>query len=575
MSGIAGAVHLDGRPADPALIGRMARALAHRGPDGESRWVAGPVGLAHRRLAAATPEDKQPFADTDGRVFVWDGRLDQPARFEHAWGEFAVAAWDARSKTLLCARDAFGVKPLYYHWDGRRLLFASEVGALLEAAAVVRRPDASTIADYLLMDFRDPGATFFEGIRRVPPGHVLTVGKRGLSLHRYWRPAASAPGVSEEDHAANFAACLLESVRDRLSDASAAGVLLSGGIDSTLIAAVAGAVRGRDARPLASATFLHEGLLAEDWEAIAFLMAAGAIAPPRTCTNVSILEILTASPEPPNDEGYPVLSVLFDADAAHEFRVLLTGIGGDELSSAAERGAIGDLLGSLRPIRAWREAAALARAYGHDGWRASTDVLRTALPAGPRLAVRRLALRRLPRWLRPRLARARRPWPGEVGGPRFETRMAAASWRALTAPSFTMALEKLDAESAALGIELRHPYLDRRVVECFLATPPAVLVRHGYRKQFVQRALGCRMPLRTIERPGEHVPSPDGAAQLRRDAAMLERGLFRPDARVFDYVDRAEAERMRDAYLARGAPHGARLWSFLLLETWLRRTFTP
>src|SRR5207247_1274108 len=192
MSGIAGAVHLDGRPADPALIGRMARALAHRGPDGESRWVAGPVGLAHRRLAAATPEDKQPFADTDGRVFVWDGRLDQPARFEHARGEFAVAAWDARSKTLLCARDAFGVKPLYYHWDGRRLLFASEVGALLEDAAVVRRPDASTIADHLLMDFRDPGATFFEGIRRVPPGHVLTVGKRGLSLHRYWRPAASA-----------------------------------------------------------------------------------------------------------------------------------------------------------------------------------------------------------------------------------------------------------------------------------------------------------------------------------------------------------------------------------------------
>src|SRR5207249_2511001 len=374
----------------------------------------------------------------------------------------------------------------YYHWDGRRLLFASEVGALLEDAAVVRRPDASTIADYLLMDFRDPGATFFEGIRRVPPGHVLTVGKRGLSLHRYWRPAASAPGVSEEDHAANFAACLLESVRDRLSDASAAGVLLSGGIDSTLIAAVAGAVRGRDARPLASATVLHEGL------------------------------------------------------------------------PAAERGAIGDLLGSLRPIRAWREAAALARAYGHDGWRASTDVLRTALPPGPRRAVRRLALRRLPRWLRPRLARARRPWPGEGGGPRFETRMAAASWRALTAPSFTMALEKLDAESAALGIELRHPYLDRRVVECFLATPPAVLVRHGYRKQFVQRALGCRMPLRTIERPGEHVPSPDGAAQLRRDAAMLERGLFRPDARVFDYVDRAEAERMRDAYLARGAPHGAR-----------------
>jgi len=573
VSGIAGAVHVDGRPADAALIDRMARALAHRGPDGESRWLAGPVGLAHRRLAAAAPEDKQPLTGADGRVFVWDGRLEQPARFEDTSGEFAVAAWDARSKTLLCARDAFGVKPLYYHWDGRRLLFASEVGALLADAAVVRRPDASTIADYLLMDFRDPGATFFEGICRVPPGHVLTVGERGLSLRRYWRPAASAPGVREEDHAADFAACLRESVRDRVSDASAAGMLLSGGIDSTLIAAVAGAVRGRDVRPLASATLLHEGVLAEDWEAIAFLTAAGAVAPPRTCTNVSVLEILTASAEPPNDEGYPVLSVLLDADAAHEFRVLLTGIGGDELSSAAERGAIGDLLGSLRPIRAWREAVALARAYGHRGWRASADVLWTALPPGRRRAAGRLVRRRLPRWLRPGLAQARRPWPGDVSGPRFETRLAAASWRALTAPSFTMALEKLDAESARLGIELRHPYLDRRVVECFLATPPAALVRYGYRKQFVQRALGCPVPLRAIEHPGEHVPSPDGAAQLHRDAAMFARGLFRADARVFEYVDRSEAERMRDAYLAGGAPHGARLWSFLLLDLWLRRTF--
>src|SRR5207249_7547821 len=98
----------------------------------------------------------------------------------------------------------------------------------------------------------------------------------------------------------------------------------------------------------------------------------------------------------------------------------------------------------------------------------------------------------------------------------------------------------------------------------------------GIRDRNVTGVQTCALPiLRAIERPGEHVPSPDGAAQLRRDAAMLERGLFRPDARVFDYVDRAEAERMRDAYLARGAPHGARLWSFLLLETWLRRTFTP
>src|SRR5947207_2564057 len=268
----------------------MAEALAHRGPDGEACWVSGSVGLAHRRLASAAAHDKFPLIDTEGRALVVDGRLDEPlerfrrrgAAFVHdAFGEFAVAVWDAPAQTLVCSRDAFGAKPLYYHWDGRRLLFASEVVALFCAPTVARRPDAATIADYLMMDFRDPGATFFDGIRRVPPGHVLTVGTRGLSLRRYWTPDGATRGGSPDDHAREVAARFHAAVSDRLAGASAAGVLLSGGIDSTLVAAAAGAVRGRD-RSIAALTYLHDGFLVEDWEAIAALAGAGAIAPPRT-----------------------------------------------------------------------------------------------------------------------------------------------------------------------------------------------------------------------------------------------------------------------------------------------------
>jgi asparagine synthase (glutamine-hydrolysing) len=151
--------------------------------------------------------------------------------------------------------------------------------------------------------------------------------------------------------------------------------------------------------------------------------------------------------------------------------------------------------------------------------------------------------------------------------------MAAEIWRALTAPTLAFALEKLDAEAARLGVEPRHPYLDRRVVECVLAVRPEVFVLHGYRKQFVQHALGAVLPLRTIEGPAEHLPVGDATRALRHEATRIDAELFQRDARLFEYVDRARAARMRDEYLAQGGRHGARLWSFVLLEAWLRRTF--
>jgi hypothetical protein len=98
-------------------------------------------------------------------------------------------------------------------------------------------------------------------------------------------------------------------------------------------------------------------------------------------------------------------------------------------------------------------------------------------------------------------------------------------------------------------------------------------VRHGYRKQFVQRALAAVVPLRTIERSAEHLPVADPTRALGHEAARIDAELFQGDARIFEYVDRACARRMRDEYVAHGGRHGARLWSFVLLEAWLRRTF--
>src|SRR5205823_7151536 len=133
------------------------------------------------------------------------------------------------------------------------------------------------------------------------------------------------------------------------------------------------------------------GFLTEDWEAITALEAAGAIAAPRLRTGLLMLDMLLASNEPPNDEWHPVIGPLIDPSLTTEFQVLLTGIGGDQLSSAGERGAIADRVGALRPVRAWRDAGALARAYGGPGHRARIDVLWSSLSPRVRHATRRLA----------------------------------------------------------------------------------------------------------------------------------------------------------------------------------------
>src|SRR5438067_551558 len=345
MSGIAGIVS-SGTEADPALLMRMLSALAHRGPDGEGQWASGPIALGHRLLAVepGAPQDKQPAADTLGeRRLVWDGRLDNRGELTAAlagdldrrdvsdadlvlagyrrWGEdivgrlvgdFAFALWDGITRTMLCARDALGVRPLYYHHGGRGLLFASEVGALLEDRSVPRRPDDATVVDFLRMRAGEVGATFFEGIRRVPPAHLLRLSGNRLTLHRYWTPDLSRTVryPRDEDYHEAFRALFGEAVRCRLPASGPAAILLSGGIDSTLVAAMAAAVRDpAPAAPLTAITLVYDGFLREEWHAVERVTAATRMrrhivsgAP-----GALLLDMLLASPEPPDQAGFPLL----------------------------------------------------------------------------------------------------------------------------------------------------------------------------------------------------------------------------------------------------------------------------
>lgn len=622
MSGITGIYHTNGRPADPTLLQRMTEAIAHRGPDGEGHWMSGPVGLGHRLLhtTAESLNEKQPATDESGACWlVWDGRLDNrdeliaalnmarqspvtPSDPELAleayrqWGlesvkrllgDFAFAVWDGRTRTLVCARDPIGVKPLYYHWDGRRLLLASEVTALFADPAIPRRPNEAMIADYLLMGFRDPEATFFEGIEQLRPAHLLCVTDSGLHVRRYWDvdPARQVRYIRDEEYLEAFRELFREAVRCRLRSSGPAGVLLSGGIDSTSVTAMAEMLRGRDARTpeLAAFTLLAEGFLQEEWDAIQRVVErygteVRALRPETLNGPLTLFELFLDCGETPHYDAFLTVPLLLAPAAERGCRVLLTGGGADELSQSAEHGLLADLLRSLRIRQLVRHARASAVAYGNDQWQ---DTLVTLLwellhPAARRW-IKTVLNRNVPRWLEAEFARRVNVGSRSVRADdrKFPTMCQDASYRALAQPSMPLALNQIDGMAARFFLECRHPYLDRRVIEFFLAVPSDVKLRKGHRKQFVQRALAeiTPGPVRRSEGNAYFVAPMDRRARVELEARRFERDLFGREARVFRYVRRSEAERLMGRY--RGEQDGYRnlLWNFVKLELWLCQWF--
>ena len=274
MCGIAGILRFDGGPVDAGLLARMNATLAHRGPDGEGMIVRDGVGLAHRRLAIIdlSAAAAQPMATPDGTAWVtyngeiynfrelrdryeaaghrFTSRSDTEVLLrayvvegldcvEHLEGMFAFALWDERRRRLVLARDAFGVKPLYYRLDGDRLVFASEIKAILAVDGAAPRVCLEALDEYFTFQNVYSDLTLFEGIRILPAGHLLVV-ENGRVERRAFREFAFTP---EDRPIAETARELRESfeaaVRRQLVSDVPLGSYLSGGMDSASIVAVA------------------------------------------------------------------------------------------------------------------------------------------------------------------------------------------------------------------------------------------------------------------------------------------------------------------------------------------------
>jgi asparagine synthase (glutamine-hydrolysing) len=278
MCGIAGVLHLDGRPASPVEVRRMTEAIAHRGPDAAGQWVSESVGLGHRRLAVIdlTKAGNQPMVSADGRhVLVFNGeiynfrelrdelskqgrgfvsRTDTEVLLQafSAWGAdcvqrlngmFAFAVWDCLSGTLTLGRDRYGIKPLYYARQGGCLFFASEVKAILAHSAARGELDEEALVEYFTFQNFLSERTLYEGVRMLPAGTFLQVAAARPAAQPlvYWDFAFREPAgrADAPEYAEELQRLLRQAVSRQLVADVEIGAYLSGGIDSGSITALA------------------------------------------------------------------------------------------------------------------------------------------------------------------------------------------------------------------------------------------------------------------------------------------------------------------------------------------------
>jgi asparagine synthase (glutamine-hydrolysing) len=606
VSGIAGVVRFDGAPVLPSDVDRMIGAIAHRGPDGIDTWINGSVGLANGMLRT-TPEsveERLPLVE-DGLVVVADARIDNRIALtgslglpssvpdsrvilaayrrwrdrcpERLIGDFAFAIWDERRRTLLLARDHMGVRPLVWFRSGSLFAFASQERALLALPEVPSKPDEIAIADVLVASLEDTERTLYDGIRRLPPHHALSVSMHhGIVRSRsYWQLDASRELRlrSDRDYEDRFRATFLEAVRARTRSIGPVATELSGGLDS---AAVTCATRDLREGPLDAFSIVFDEPGSDERRFVDTVVASGGI----RSTKIVVDELLALRLDDllePQDGPFASLTVVMEtaliaAAASSGCRVLLGGFDGDvvvshgleRLPHLLRRGRVGTLRS---------EVSAVAPRLGLSTWEAWRSYV--LAPVAPAFAQRLWSAYHgqdghgWASWAPIDPAFARR-----VGLP---ARLASLSRRSassreehrdqLASGVLPSALEIRDRIGAAAGVELRHPFFDVRLVELCLAMPDGQKMRNGWTRSIQRRALAGIVPDEILRRTDKG---------RMNDALFV--GLVEAQREILDGLDGSdwgEAGRflslpmLRSARASNDRGELAGLWQGLALARWL------
>jgi len=618
MCGIYGRLERQGEIARSPFDQQAVRSLEHRGPDDEGTWYGTRAFLGMRRLSVIDlASGHQPMASADGVIqVVFNGEIYNfmavrreleglGHRFTthsdtevivhgyQQWGEavlerlngmFAIAIWDGRDQSLRLVRDRLGVKPLYYFLDDHRLIFASEIKAILVHPDVPREVESRGLLNYFAYGHAIGEDTIYRGIRKLLPGHVLRVRDGALDIAAWWNPVPGAPTtLSAQECAAEVRRLLEDSVRLRMIADVPLGAFLSGGLDSSAVVAIMtgqmnrpvdtfsiGFDFGADFNELPDARLVSQHCRTNHHEVVVHAREL-----PDT------LQKLVYHFDEPFGDAACFPTYLVSRLAREHVTVALTGEGGDELFGGYRRyaaarwlrlmrsataGLAGPLLSPIvgamprfRRVKKLVETigigddvaryAGLLRVFSNDGLRHLVDA---------RLEQAALAY--------DALATYRRYFAEASAGDELNQYMYVdtKTWLVDTY------LEKVDKTSMAVSLEARVPLLDYRLVEFAMSIPSSYKISGSDTKKVLRDAVRDLLPERTMTKPkhGFSVPTDpwfrgelkDFAFDVLLDARSRQRGYVKP----------AEVERLWQEHQSGREVRDGHLWLLLNFELWAR-----
>jgi asparagine synthase (glutamine-hydrolysing) len=538
---------------DRGLLAALTQALAYRGPDAREVWVDGPMGFGHTLLRTTRESgvERQP-AQFEGRYWITaDARIDSRSELEAelaqagykvrqpmadcelilrayaAWGErcveylrgdFAFAIWDTREQRLFCARDHFGVKPFYYAEFGSTLIFSNTLNCLRMHPEFSGDLNEEAIADFLLFGVNtDAATTTFAEIRRLPPAHTLTATASGVRAARYWKaPVDGAvrhkrPHEYEEELQRVLQAAVLDRLRtDRLA------ILLSGGLDSASVAAVAREVtapsRGEVDLRAFTVTYAEESAAEET----AFARkTAGFLNLPHEAIELDEVEPFEqrgdaefAYPEPLEDAFFSGLFEQYRTISGHA-RVALSGEGADNLMHFQMWPFASSLLREKRYAR-FAAAASSYLSVRRFPWRGIRYRINSMLGRNGGAPV-------FPSWIAPDFARRMNladRWRHQHARYEHTTHpILPKAHASLSLPQWQQMFEASDPGVTRNPVEVRYPFLDLRVVNYVLGLPAFPWI---YEKAILREAMIGKLPEAVRTRPKKPLASDPLAAKVRR-----------------------------------------------------------
>ncbi|EHR71997.1 asparagine synthase, glutamine-hydrolyzing [Burkholderiales bacterium JOSHI_001] len=578
MCGIHGLIQLDGAPVESRVLSAMGDVTAHRGPDDEGQHIDRDCGIAMRRLSIIDlAGGHQPLSTVDGRYWlVCNGEIynyrelrtelqSRGAQFKtgsdsevllHGYvldgddfilrlnGMFDFALWDAPRRRLLIGRDRIGVKPLYVLQDGRRLAFATEAKALLTLPGVTPRIDRTVLADYLHLGYVAAPRSIFEGIRKLPPATLLAVENGQVRQWCYWQPPQKVDRqVGADEWLQRVRARLDESVRMQMVSDVPIGAFLSGGVDSSAV--VAAMARHSD-QPIKTYAIGFEGGPAEAlYNELPYARRVAQLFGTEHHEIVVKPDVVGLLPrlmwhmdEPLADTAF-ITTYLVSEFARHDVKVILSGVGGDELFGGYRRylgghyaarfaalpGPLRALVSSLaRHLPADRHSKALnllrlAKGFVASAGMAPDERYRSYLQVFGRQAAADLLLA---------------PVPGApdsldaafalAGSDDELNRLFAVDAQTQLPDDLLMLTDKM---SMAVSLECRVPLLDHELVELAARIPTGIKIPGGQLKHLMKQALAPTLPDDILNRAKRGFGTPMGA-WLKRELAPLLRHLLAP-----------------------------------------------